>query len=99
LTKKRILTLYLTVVEWGPGVFGVEAAALEHFGVSAANVSAAQAALLAAMLPAPRKRSLSSGSPALKKRAHWVVDHYVLTGRMSPEAARDTHAEVDRALP
>lgn len=54
LTKKRILELYLNVVEWGNGVYGAEAAARHHFGKHAADLSAEEAALLAAMLPSPR---------------------------------------------
>ena len=54
LTKRRILELYLNVIEWGNGVFGAEAAAQRYFGVSAAQLSAEQAARLAAMTPSPR---------------------------------------------
>jgi monofunctional glycosyltransferase len=54
LTKKRILELYLNVVEWGKGVYGAEAAARHHFGKHAADLSPEEAALLAAMLPSPR---------------------------------------------
>jgi monofunctional biosynthetic peptidoglycan transglycosylase len=54
LTKRRILEIYLNVVEWGEGVYGAEAAARHHFGVPAAALSPAQAARLAAMLPSPR---------------------------------------------
>jgi len=54
LTKKRILELYLNVVEWGQGVYGAEAAARHHFGKHAADLSPEEAALLAAMLPSPR---------------------------------------------
>jgi monofunctional biosynthetic peptidoglycan transglycosylase len=54
LSKKRILELYLNVVEWGNGVYGAEAAAQHHFGKSAMDVTPEEAALLAAMLPAPR---------------------------------------------
>ena len=56
LSKERILELYLNVVEWGEGIYGAEAAARYHFGVSAANLAPRQAAILAAMLPAPLKR-------------------------------------------
>lgn len=56
LTKERILELYLNVVEWGPGVFGAEAAAQHHYGVSAASLSRYRAASLAACLPNPRVR-------------------------------------------
>ncbi len=56
LPKRRILELYLNVIEWGPGVYGAEAAARFHYGVSAAGVRREQAARLAAILPAPRVR-------------------------------------------
>ena len=52
--KRRILEIYLNVVEWGDGVFGAEAAARHYFGVGASALSAEQAAQLAAMLPNPR---------------------------------------------
>src|SRR3569833_1965837 len=52
--KRRILEIYLNVVEWGDGVFGAEAAARHYFGVGASALSAEQAAQLAAMLPSPR---------------------------------------------
>jgi monofunctional biosynthetic peptidoglycan transglycosylase len=52
--KRRILEIYLNVIEWGNGVFGAEAAARHYFGVPAARLSAEQAARLAAMVPNPR---------------------------------------------
>ena len=54
LDKRRILELYLNVIEWGTGVFGCEAAARHYFGVGAMALDAAQAARLAAMAPNPR---------------------------------------------
>ncbi|GAB4062381.1 monofunctional biosynthetic peptidoglycan transglycosylase [Uliginosibacterium sediminicola] len=53
--KRRILEIYLNVVEWGNGIFGAEAAAQRYFGIPAAQLSAAQAARIAVMLPNPRK--------------------------------------------
>jgi monofunctional biosynthetic peptidoglycan transglycosylase len=53
LGKHRSLELYLNVVEWGPGVFGAEAAARHHYGVSAAALNRGQSARLAAVLPNP----------------------------------------------
>ena len=53
LTKQRILELYLNVAEWGRGVYGAEAAARHHFGKSAFELTPPEAALLAAILPAP----------------------------------------------
>jgi monofunctional biosynthetic peptidoglycan transglycosylase len=54
LDKRRILELYLNVIEWGNGVFGCEAAARHYFGVGAGALDAPQAARLAAMAPNPR---------------------------------------------
>lgn len=57
LGKDRILELYLNVVEWGDGVYGIDAAARHHYDVSAARLSRTQSAGLAALLPAPRHRT------------------------------------------
>lgn len=57
LPKERQLELYLNVVEWGPGVYGIEAAARYHYGTTADRLSREQAARLAALLPAPRTRT------------------------------------------
>jgi monofunctional glycosyltransferase len=54
MSKRRILEIYLNVIEWGNGVFGAEAAARHYFRTSAANLGASQAAKLAAMIPNPR---------------------------------------------
>jgi monofunctional biosynthetic peptidoglycan transglycosylase len=56
LGKKRILELYLNVVEWGPGIYGAEPACRYHNGMAARNVGREQAARLAAVLPAPLRR-------------------------------------------
>jgi monofunctional glycosyltransferase len=56
LGKKRILELYLNLVEWGPGVYGAEAACRYHYKTSARNIGRDPAARLAAVLPAPLKR-------------------------------------------
>jgi monofunctional biosynthetic peptidoglycan transglycosylase len=56
LGKDRILELYLNVIEWGPGVYGAEAATQYHYDTSAARLSRDQAARLAAVIPAPRSR-------------------------------------------
>lgn len=56
LTKERILELYLNVVEWGPGVYGAEAAAQFHYGIPAHRLTREQAARLVACLPAPLER-------------------------------------------
>jgi monofunctional glycosyltransferase len=56
LTKKRILELYLNVIEWGPGIYGAEAASEYYYRVHASAVSRDQSARLAAIIPAPLKR-------------------------------------------
>lgn len=56
LGKRRILELYLNLVEWGPGIYGAEAACHTYYGTAARNIGREQAARLAAILPAPRKR-------------------------------------------
>jgi monofunctional biosynthetic peptidoglycan transglycosylase len=55
LTKKRILELYLNVAEWGQGIYGAEAAARHHFGKPSYDLTADEAAWLAAILPSPRR--------------------------------------------
>ena len=56
LSKQRILELYLNVIEWGPGIYGVDQAARYHYGVPPAGLNREQAARLAACIPAPRTR-------------------------------------------
>lgn len=56
-SKRRILEVYLNVAEFGPGVFGIHAAAAHHFGTTPDRLSVAQAAALAAVLPAPKTRA------------------------------------------
>ena len=57
LGKQRILELYVNVIEWGPGVYGIESAAQYHYRVPAARLSREQAARLAAIVPAPLRRN------------------------------------------
>jgi monofunctional biosynthetic peptidoglycan transglycosylase len=56
LSKKRILELYLNVIEWGPGIFGVEAASQYHYGKPASAITREEASRLAACIPAPLER-------------------------------------------
>ena len=66
-SKPRILEIYLNIAEWGPGVFGAEAAARYHFGKSAATLTPSQAALLAVSLPNPiERRAGAPGSGTLR---------------------------------
>ena len=72
LSKQRILEIYLNNVEWGEGVFGAEAAARHYFRLGANALSAAQAAQLAVMLPAPKRFEKRPGSPYVVGRAATV---------------------------
>jgi monofunctional biosynthetic peptidoglycan transglycosylase len=71
LTKRRILELYLNVVEFGPGIYGAQSAALHYFDKPAASLTLQEAALLAATLPRPASWNPESDSPAY---ARYVED-------------------------
>lgn len=71
--KQRILEVYLNSVEFGPGIYGAEAAAQRYFGISAAKLSRQQAALLAAVLPNPHRFLVQSPSPYVRKRQQWIL--------------------------
>ncbi|MEO8305804.1 MAG: monofunctional biosynthetic peptidoglycan transglycosylase [Betaproteobacteria bacterium] len=73
LSKQRIFELYLNVIEWGNGVFGAEAAAERYFGVTAARLSAEQAARLAAMAPSPRLFERRPDSAYLAGRVETIL--------------------------
>jgi monofunctional biosynthetic peptidoglycan transglycosylase len=71
--KERIFEIYLNVVEFGTGTFGAEAAARHYYGVSAANLSAVQAAKLAVMLPNPRYFDKHRDSNYLARRTGVIL--------------------------
>ncbi len=73
MTKRRILEIYLNVIEWGEGVYGAEAAARRYYHTSAANLSAYQAAHLAAMVPRPRFFEQRPNSPYLARHTGTIV--------------------------
>ena len=73
-SKERILEVYLNVAEFDEGVFGVEAASVHYFGVHAADLTAVQAARLAAVLPDPKGRSASRPSQYVRSRAAGIID-------------------------
>ncbi len=68
LSKKRIIELYLNVAEWGDGLFGIEAAARHYYGKSALELTATEAARLAAVLPNPLKYQPTGTSQYVKNR-------------------------------
>jgi monofunctional biosynthetic peptidoglycan transglycosylase len=73
LGKRRILELYLNVVEWGPGIYGADSACRYHYGIGARNIGREQSARLAAILPAPLKRRperMNNYSAVILRRMH-----------------------------
>jgi monofunctional glycosyltransferase len=73
-SKRRILEIYLNVAETGDGAFGFTAAAARAFMVEPGKISARQAALLAAVLPDPKRRDAAHPTAALRKRAREIMD-------------------------
>jgi monofunctional glycosyltransferase len=72
-TKERVLEVYLNVAEFDEGVFGIQAAAQHHFGVDAQDLTALQAARLAAVLPDPKGRSASDPSSFVRSRTRSII--------------------------
>jgi monofunctional biosynthetic peptidoglycan transglycosylase len=72
-TKERILEVYLNTVDWGDGCVGVRAAAARYFGVKPRDLSRSQAALLASVLPNPRRWSASNPSPQVLARKNRIL--------------------------
>lgn len=73
MSKRRILEIYLNVVEWGNGVFGAEAAARHYWHISAAKLSAVQSARLAAMVPNPRYYDRHREAPGLLRKTRIIL--------------------------
>jgi monofunctional biosynthetic peptidoglycan transglycosylase len=71
--KKRILEVYVNVVELGEGVYGVEAASRKYFGKSASSLSQREAALLASVLPNPIRWSPAKPTPYIEKRVSFIM--------------------------
>lgn len=71
--KRRILEVYLNVVEWGDGIFGAEAGARHYFGVGAQALGPEEAARMAAMLPAPRFFDRHREAPFLEQRSQGIA--------------------------
>ncbi len=73
LSKKRILEIYLNVIEWGDGIYGAEAASRHYFRKSASNLSAAEAAYLSAMIPSPLNVFNPKKNPRRVRRRQRVI--------------------------
>jgi monofunctional biosynthetic peptidoglycan transglycosylase len=98
LSKRRILELYLNVIEWGDGIYGCEAAARRYYGKDCASLSAPEAAGLAAMIPNPRRLNPSVNAPRharAQRRVMWLMANAGYLGRQGlgseppPEVAEE----------
>ena len=78
LNKRRILEVYLNVIEWGPGIYGVEAASHAYFKKSASNLAGLEAALLAAVLPNPRRWSPAQPTDYIRSRASTALARFYM---------------------
>ena len=72
-SKKRVLEIYLNIAEFGPGIYGVGAASENYFRKSPADLRDAEAALLAAVLPNPKRFQADSPSPYVRERQSWII--------------------------
>jgi len=72
-SKKRILEIYVNIAEFGPGIYGVGAASKTFFGKSPVDLSGAEAALLAAVLPNPKQLRVDNPTPYVRERQSWII--------------------------
>lgn len=99
LSKKRIIELYLNVAEMGDGVFGVEAAAQTHYGKHASGLSAHEAAVLASILPNPRRYKPNGNSRYVENQSERIYRIMVRRGIVIPEyeeVIKETEAEEEK---
>ncbi|PJG58551.1 monofunctional biosynthetic peptidoglycan transglycosylase [Aeromonas cavernicola] len=88
--KSRILEVYLNIVEFGPGIYGAEAAAKHYFGKSAARLTRYEASLLAAVLPNPWRYRIKPASPYVQKRSAWIRRQMVQLGHITLKEMQQT---------
>jgi monofunctional biosynthetic peptidoglycan transglycosylase len=74
-SKKRILEMYLNIVEFGPGIYGIPEAGRIYFGKTPRQLTDADAALLAAVLPNPNRFHVNQPSEHVRERQRWIVQH------------------------
>src|SRR5512136_644507 len=98
LPKKRILELYLNVVEWGEGIFGVEAASRHYFGKSCSDLTPEEAARLASVLPNPRKYNPVGDQRYVMNRSNLIYSIMIQRGIVIPEYEEVTESQ-ESSLP
>ena len=89
-SKRRILEVYLNIVEFGDGIYGVEAASRTYFGKPARQLTASEAALLAAVLPNPHKYRVNAPSEYVRGRQAWILNQMRQLG--GPEVVKELAA-------
>ena len=97
ISKRRILELYLNVVEWGSGIFGAEMASQRYFGKPAALLTAEEAAKLAVILPNPIRFKVDGTSKYTERRAKIIYNIMVKRGIVIPdyeEVIKTPHEEI-----
>jgi len=94
LTKRRILDLYLNIAQFGQGIYGVQAAAQVYWGIPADQLSAAQAADLAATLPSPVKNNPATQTRYFEKRANKILSLLERYPGEAAEAVRERPIEL-----
>jgi monofunctional glycosyltransferase len=82
-SKRRILELYLNLIEWGDGIYGAGAAARRYFGTSAADLDARQALLLASVIINPRRFSPLEPTPRIEKRVRTIASRMLRRGQLT----------------
>lgn len=100
LPKQRILDIYLNIAEFGPGIYGVEAASQAYFHHSAASLSPSEAAHLASVLPSPRHWSVTHPGSYVQRRVRWIVGQMGYGGRKpdtepEPDIPDDLQQQID----
>ena len=95
LPKERILELYLNVVEWGQGIYGAEAAARHHFKKPSRDLSADEAAWLAAILPSPRRYDPIRKTTSLTRRHDRILKRITRGAPQSPQLEPEPKPEPD----
>ncbi len=98
--KQRILTVYLNIAEFGPGIYGVEAASQAYFKKPAAQLTPTEAARLAAVLPSPRKWKVVNPGVYVQKRSAWILRQMGYSSRplrsYTPDVDPEPEPELDR---
>jgi monofunctional biosynthetic peptidoglycan transglycosylase len=89
MSKRRILEVYLNVIEWGPGIYGAEAASQFYFQIAAADINPDEAAALASVLPSPRRWSPTSERAFMAQRRTRLLERMRRAGYIPEEVPED----------